>query len=587
MNVMHRHCLLLAATILFLGANTSYAQAPLEPAQMPANTTFYFVWRGQPNAELRKTNSIAALWDDPGFAPVRSSVTNAILKNSEEKPTGDRLTRQQIEEYASLLENAFVVGYLSDPQKKRAEPPNDSSDATTKATPWNGMFLVYDRSGKEAILSKAVLSLRSSEKEPPQVSQTTIAGVPVLKVLRKTGVTYWVENGKYAVSANEPAVLEEILGRLGGKSRSSAVLTDSAAYKEAHSVLGPGQVEFFLRVPDLKNLAPESATGGFRLRPMVEALKLDSIHSFCGRVLMEGAKTRVQAIAIGDTAPGSLFDIWDKGSAAPPALSFVPADAVSYSDTEIDLSGLYDIVKRVAASILPPGQQGNINMFEMMAQAKLGQSLSSALAVLTGEFASLQTSPSLDNNKQIYLIGIHDKPGAVKLIHTLLSDKIASERAEGDVTYMKISAGGSSSAAGTAQWDFYHVAATSDYLVIGARLEAVREVLAKRSQSVGAGLANTQEFKAARSQFPATINGLGYFDFREVDWQAFKARLIAEANKTPAAKRAPGAGKSATATPTPSWLLDVNPEVFARHLHVASSASWKDAQGLHFDEWIE
>src|ERR1700730_13495611 len=270
MNVMHRQCLLLAATILFLAATAS-AQAPLEPAQMPANTTFYFVWRGQPNAELRKTNSIAALWDDPGFAPVRSSVTNAILKNSEEKPTENRLTRQQIEEYASLLENPFVVGYLSDPQKKQAEVSNDSSAAKT----WNGMFFVYDRTGKEAILSKAVLSLRSSEKEPPQISQMTIAGVPMLKVQRKTGVTYWVEHGKYAISANEPAVLEEILSRLAGKSSSVAALTDSPAYKEAHSVLGSGQVEFFLRVPDLKNLAPDSAAGGFRVRPMVEALKLD------------------------------------------------------------------------------------------------------------------------------------------------------------------------------------------------------------------------------------------------------------------------------------------------------------------------
>ena len=581
MKVMHKHCLLLAATIFFLGADDAHAQAPLEPAQMPANTTFYFVWRGQPNAELRKTNSIAALWDDPGFAPVRSSITNAILKNSEEKPTENRLTRQQIEEYASLLENAFVLGYLSDPQKKRAEASDDSSAAKT----WNGMFFVYDRSGKEAILSKAVLSLRSSEKEPPQISQMTIAGVPVLKVQRKTGVTYWVEHGKHAVSANEPAVLEEILGRLAGKPSSSAALTDSPAYKEAHSVLGSGQVEFFLRVPDLKNLAPDSAAGGFRVRPMVEALKVDSIHSLCGRVLMEGAKTRVQAVALGDTAPGSLFDIWDKGSAAPASLNFVPANAVSYSDTQIDLNGLYDIAKRIAASILPPGQQGNINMLEMMAQAKLGQSLSSALALLTGEFASLQTSPSLDNNKQIYLIGIRDKPGAVKLIHTLFSDKINSERAEGDITFMKISTGGSSSAAGTAQWDFYHVAATSDYLVIAPRLEAVREVLAKRSQTAGASLATAPGFQAARAQFPATINGLGYFDFHKVDWQAFKARLIAEANKS-TAKPSSSAGKSA-ATPTPSWMLDVNPEVFARHLHVASSASWKDGQGLHFDEWIE
>lgn len=585
MKVMQKHCLLLAATIFFLGANAAFAQAPLEPAQMPAYTTFYFVWRGQPSAELSKTNSIAALWDDPGFAAVRSSVTNAILKNSEEKSTENRLTRQQIEEYASLLENAFVVGYLSDPRKKGAEVSNDSSAA--KTTPWNGMFFVYDRTGKEAILSKAVLSLRSSEKEAPQVTQVTIAGVPVLKVERKTGVTYWVEHGKYAVSANEPAVLEEILGRLAGKSSSSSALTDSPAYKEAHSVLGSGQVEFFLRVPDLKNLAPDSAAGGFRVQPMIEALKLESIHSVCGRVLMEGTKTRIQAVALGDTAPGSLFDIWDKGSAAPASLNLVPADAVSYSDTQINLSGLYDIVKRVAASILPPGQQGNVNFFEMMAQAKLGQSISSALAVFTGEFASLQTSPSLDNNKQIYLVGIRDKPGVVKLVHTLFTDKINSERAEGDITFMKISAGGSSSAAGTAQWDFYHVAATSDYLVIGARLEAVREVLAKRPPSGGAGLASAPGFQAARAQFPATIDGLGYFDFRKVDWQALKARVIAEANKTPTAKRSPGAGKSAAATPTPSWMLDVNPEVFARHLHVASSASWKDAQGLHFDEWIE
>ena len=146
MKIMQKHCLLLAATIFFLGSDAASAQAPLEPAQMPANTTFYFVWRGQPNAELRKTNSIAALWDDPGFAPVRSSVTDAILKSSEEKPTENRLTRQQIEEYASLLENAFVLGYLSDPQKKRAEASGDSSAANTK--PWNGMFFVYDRTGK-------------------------------------------------------------------------------------------------------------------------------------------------------------------------------------------------------------------------------------------------------------------------------------------------------------------------------------------------------------------------------------------------------------------------------------------------------
>jgi len=595
MKIIPARYLLLLALVLPCAREVS-AQAPLEPAQMPSNTTFYFIWRGQPSGELRKTNSIAALWDDPGFAPIRSSIANALLKNSAEKstdksldesaqkPAEPRLTREQLEQYASLVENPFVLGYLSDPQKKGFVV--SAVPSALKVASWNGIFFVYDRTGKEAILSKAVLGLRASEKEIPQLSQMAVAGVPVLKVQRKSGVTYWVEDGKYAVSANETAVLEEILHRLSGKSPVSDSLADSAAYKEAQSTLGSGQAEFFLRVPELKALASDSSAGGFSMRPVLTAIKLDSIHSLSGRVLLEGAKTRVQAVALGDTSPGSLFDIWDQGTAAPPALNFIPADAVSYTNTQINLSGLYELIKRIATSVLPPGRQGNVDMLEMMAQTRLGQSLSSAIALFTGEFASLQTSPALDNHKQVYLVGIRNKPDTLKLLHTMLSDRIASERTEGEITFMKISTGGSSSAAGTAGWDFYHVAATADYLVIAPRLETVRELLASRTHTAGAGLSGAPGFQSARSQFPATINGLGYFDFSKVDWQALKARLIAEAGKASSTKRGPGA-KSSIPTSTPAWIPNMNPDVFARHLHVASSASWKDAQGLHFDEWIQ
>jgi len=108
--------------------------------------------------------------------------------------------------------------------------------------------------------------------------------------------------------------------------------------------------------------------------------------------------------------------------------------------------------------------------------------------------------------------------------------------------------------------------------------------VAKHSQSAGASLITAPGFQSARAQFPAPSTGWATLIFAKVDWQAVKARVIAEANKTPTAKRSPGASKSVTTPPTPSWMLDMNPEVFARHLHVASSASWKDAQGLHFDE---
>jgi hypothetical protein len=126
MKTVRTRYLLLSALILMLCAQGLQAQAPLEPAQLPANTTFYFIWRGQPSAELKKSNSIAALWDDPDFAPVRSSLTRALLKNSEEKSDAEkskepRLTREQLEQYATLLENPFVFGYLSDPNKKHSE----------------------------------------------------------------------------------------------------------------------------------------------------------------------------------------------------------------------------------------------------------------------------------------------------------------------------------------------------------------------------------------------------------------------------------------------------------------------------------
>jgi hypothetical protein len=620
MKIIRLRALLATTALILLAAQRASAQAPLEPEQMPASTAFYFVWRGQPAAELRKTNSIAALWDDPGFSPVRSAITKALLKNSEgkreteasassgisgtsgtsapsassAKGTEAHLTKVQLDEYATLLENPFVVGYLSDPNKR---PVGAVASVNGRVKPaWNGMFLVYDRTGKEALLTKAVMGLRASEKEIPQISQVTIADVAVLKIQRKSSVTYWAENGKYAVSANENAVMQEILSRLNGSGGRSGGLGETAAYQEAQSLLGSGlgsgPVEFFLRVPNLKELAADSKAGVFSARPILDAIKLEAIHSLSGRMTLEGARSRLQINVLGDTAPGSLFDIWDQGAAEPAALEFMPAEAVSFSDTQINLQGLYETVQRITRTVLPAGA-GDPDMFESMAQAKLGQPISSALALFTGELASVQTSPSLDSAKQLYVVGIRNKPETLKLLHTVISDRITSERSEGDTTFLKISAQGGQVAAGTAQWNFYHAALTPHFLVAANRLETVRELLAKKPTAASAGLSASAEFRTARAQFPAQINGLGYFDFRKLDWRAMKERMIAEARKTSSTAGTQGAAvkthgaKTTRPAAIPEWIMEMNPEVFARHLHVASSASWKDTRGLHFDQWIE
>src|SRR4029077_231433 len=104
---------------------------------------------------------------------------------------------------------------------------------------------------------KAILLMRASAKEPPQLSQLTIGGVQVLKDESKSGTSYWAEHGKYAVLAGERTVMEDLLSRLDGKTSGAASLGQSAAYQEAQTNLGGGLIEFFLRIADLRNFADD------------------------------------------------------------------------------------------------------------------------------------------------------------------------------------------------------------------------------------------------------------------------------------------------------------------------------------------
>ena len=103
--------------------------------------------------------------------------------------------------------------------------------------------------------------------------------------------------------------------------------------------------------------------------------------------------------------------------------------------------------------------------------------------------------------------------------------------------------------------------------------------------SAAIGFAASPQLQTARSQFPEKLNGLSFFNFQKLDWQALRDRWIEE-EKTAEAQ----AAKTGTKTSNPhalDWLKQINAEVFSRHLHFAFSASWKDAKGLHYDGWLE
>ena len=577
-----RMVLPMAALLLVAGIEPAQAQAPLEPAQMSPRTLFYVIWHGFPGGEARKANSLLALWDDADFAPVRSAMATGMLNSSGEKSTQAQLTPEQMREFAGLLENSFTVGYVSEPKGRAVS--NAAAPADSRLPAWNGMFFVYDRTGKELLLAKAMLHLRAAEKDAPVLSQVTIGGVQVLKSEGKSEVSYWAEHGKYAVGAGERAVMEDILGRLDGKVASGQTLAQSAAYQEAQGNLGGGLLEFFLRVPDMKELAADSKPGTFQTSPLLQAARIDAVHSIGGRMIFEGARTHVQAAILGDATAGTPFDIWSAGKATPASLALVPGNAVFYNSTQFNFSGIYDTVKRVARAAFPQMQQGNVDMFEAIAQQKLGMPAAEAIEVLTGEVATLQTSPSMDTAKQVYFFGIRKKPEALKLIRIIAGEQVGSERNEGDITFLKLSLGGKQ---GSAQWNSFQLAVTPDMIIAASRSETLREVLATRAKgSAGGGIAAVPQFQANRARYPENLNSLSYLDFQKIDWPELKNRWVQEAKKSPVVKpvsTSTNAGPSTTA----DWLSLVNPQVFARHLHSSSSVSWKDAKGIHWDQWIE
>jgi hypothetical protein len=586
MKTLSRRILLPIVTVLCICApNAARAQAPLEPAQMSPRTMFYLIWRGVPPPDVRKANALLALWDDADFAPVRSAMAAGMMGSSEEKSAQAKITPEQFQEFAGLLENSFTAGYVSAPVRRNLS--NGAAVADAKTPAWNGLFFVYDRTGKEMLLTKAILLMRASAKEPQQISQVTIGGVQVIKSEGKGGTSYWAEHGKYAVLAGERTVMEDLLSRLDGKAAGAASLGQSAAYREAQTNLGSGLMEFFLRIPDLKAFAEDAKAGGFQARPLLDAARLDAVHSLSGHITFEGAKTHVQAAILGDAVPGTLFDIWSAGQASPASLAFVPAEAISYTSAQLNLQGIYDTVKRVARAAFPQAQQGNVDLFDAVAQQKLGMPVPEALGLFTGEFASMQTSPSMDTAKQVYFFGIRKKPETLRLMRTVFSEQITSERNEGDVTFLKISVGGKQSGAGTAAWNFFHVAVTQDMILGATRAETLREVLANRVQtSTKAGLAGVPQFQAGRAGFPGNLSGLGYFDFQKVDWQAAKDRWMQDVKKSAVAKTV-STSKEGVQSTVPDWLGQMNLQVISRHLHYSSSVSWKDAKGIHWDQWVE
>jgi len=572
-------CLASAPSLFAQTSPQASPQPSIDPARLPENTVFYVLWRGAPASAARTANSLYSLWDDPEFAPARAAMFDNFLSESgKSSDVKSKITREELSEYLALLENPFSLGYVGGPAK---------SVATTRLIDtqhkWNGIFFIYDRTGKEALLAKAILRMRAAEKDPPTISTITIAGIPALKEERKSGTSYWLDSGKYLISSGEPSVIEKILTRMKSGAIPATSLGSSAAFKEANSILGGGIFEYFINTSSVTKLAADSSgPGGFRTGPILDAMKISALHSVAGRVVLDGSKTRMQLAFLGDASAETIFDIWDAGQAKPVSLAYVSPDAVSYRETQLNLPGIYALAMRVAKSFAAKGDDDKTDLVESMARAKLGMSITDALNSFTGEFGFLQNDSSFDFSKHTYFIGVRNRENSLKVIRHVFLSEISSDLDEGNVTFLKLSFGGKQTAQSAS--NAIHLAVTSDMILVANQRDALKPALAQHASSAKASL--LEPFFAERAKYPQSINGLNFLDFQKFDWLSLKGlpyRTIADKksamNSTSAEKTLPSKPKS--------FLDEIDPKVFARHLHFSSGYSWKDANGIHFDGWID
>jgi len=132
-----------------------------------------------------------------------------LISSSAEKSPKEKLTAEEIQEYALLLENSFTLGYLSEPAKRTV------SNAARMQNRQSGTacFLCMTAREKKLCFRKRFSGCALRKKKRLLLSQVTIGGVQVLRAESKSGATYWAEHGKCAVSAGERSVMEEILSR--------------------------------------------------------------------------------------------------------------------------------------------------------------------------------------------------------------------------------------------------------------------------------------------------------------------------------------------------------------------------------------
>ena len=133
-------------------------------------------------------------------------------------------------------------------------------------------------------------------------------------------------------------------------------------------------------MPDVSTLQLKG-TPGFDTGAFFRALHLERIHLLCGGIDLAAPTAGLRAAILGDTSPGSLFDLFGANTSSFPTLAAAPPGS-SINISRLDLGAVVSTVVNAMTAATGPEGAPRVQMIAGLVSA-------SVLPALGGEYTSI------------------------------------------------------------------------------------------------------------------------------------------------------------------------------------------------------
>lgn len=601
--------------VLTASALAQSATLPMPgPERLPADTWVLVNWHGVANAtQVRNTNPLMKLWSDPQFATARDQIVGRIT-SSMGKDAPAQASRAMLDDVFSVLENPVVFGVAGDPMTAGSDSVH--------------FFAVLTRKGKESAWTRL-----NSMKPPPnaEISSYAFRGVQVSKTVTTTvpkptvqsdkaaeapkpriSYSFQASLGDYELYSDAQTLMESLITRLKDGNGTGDSLLKNAAYQRAQRLRAEGPLlEAFVKIPDLTKI-PVPANQQINLQASVRELHPERVQALWFSAGMARDRMRIRGALLADMTPGSLLDLIGNNVMTFQTLAAAPATE-SYGAFRIELPALYAIVLRAVKAGMPPDRGAAAGMMiDSIAVGQTGMRAVDLLSLFTGEIGVAGTGDEQFSTRTLpalLMIPVASGEQALAVLRRVASPLFANEERVYTATVVKIDLpSGAAAGANAKQTRPFFLAVTPNMLLTSsdrAQLEAVLTRNATGTAAPAGSLAADAKFRSVRSGFPAAINGLSYTDISRVRWETYIKSLHLQMAKArqqlldQAARAEQGDGKN---PPNPARavqlrsqaenaasfeqiLVDLLP-LAKKYLKTSAGASWKAADGMFFDSFV-